>query len=113
MNLTAWLGGWRALPLVLATIATLGLSAVGYWRNAPASVKIGPDGLSVWNRDGKLIAQGAVTGCSQWTGRLLIVSLAGGDGPPRWGRSVLIAAASLSAETFRELAVFCRRSANN
>ena len=77
-------------------------------RAQPAALKIGPDGLSAWGRAGKLLAQGRIAGCSQWSGRLLILALAAGSrGAPR---TLLLAADALPAPVFRELSVLGRRA---
>jgi hypothetical protein len=54
-------------------------------------------------------AQGRITGCSQWSDMLLMLSLANESGR---AHRVLIAADMLAPDAFRELAVLARRSAN-
>lgn len=102
------LGAWRALPLSLAAFALLALFAIRRERNLPAALKVGPEGLSVWNHAGLPIAQGRITGCSQWTGKLLVLAFAA-DGAR--AHTLLIAADMLPAAIFRELAVLGRRGA--
>ncbi|SDG62668.1 hypothetical protein SAMN05216466_104214 [Paraburkholderia phenazinium] len=104
-SLAARLGGMQAAPATLAVLGALLLGASRHWRAEPAAIKIGPDGLIVWNRAGQTLAQGRIAGCSQWSGRLLILALAGAGGA---SRTVLIAADTLGAEAFRELAVLGR-----
>ncbi|ABE31869.1 hypothetical protein DR64_3240 [Paraburkholderia xenovorans LB400] len=106
--LASHLGTWQAVPLTLAVWAWLVLCALQYLRAQPVALKIGPDGLSAWGRTGALLAQGRIAGCSQWSGRLLILALM-----PERGRSrtLLLAADALPAPIFRELAVLGRRSA--
>lgn len=103
--LAARLGGWQAAPAGLAALALLMLGALRYWRTEPGVIKIGPDGLTVWNHAGQVVAQGRINGCSQWSGRLLILALAGMRGR---SRPLLIPADALSAGAFRELAVLGR-----
>jgi hypothetical protein len=103
--LAARLGPWQAAPAGLAALAILALGALRHWRAEPSVIKIGPDGLTVWNRAGQVIAQGRITGCSQWSGRLLILALAGMRGR---SRPLLIPADALSAGAFRELVVLGR-----
>ena len=103
--LAARLGTWQAAPAGLAALAILALGALRHWRAEPGVIKIGPDGITVWNRAGQVIAQGRITGCSQWSGRLLILALAGMRGR---SRALLIPADSLSAGAFRELVVLGR-----
>jgi hypothetical protein len=106
--LAARLGVWQAAPAALAVLASLVLAANHHWRAEPGALKIGPDGLTVWNRSGQLLAEGRIAGCSQWSGRLLILALAGASGRRR---ALLIAADALPAAAFRELAVLGRRAA--
>ncbi|MFC6946239.1 hypothetical protein E2553_18110 [Paraburkholderia dipogonis] len=102
------LGARQAVPLTLAVWAWLALCSLRYQRSQPAALKIGPDGLFVWDRTGALLAQGRIAGCSQWSGRLLILALM-----PEQGRlrTLLFAADALPAPIFRELAVLGRRGA--
>jgi hypothetical protein len=92
----------QAVPVALATLALLTMVAARHWRNEPAAIKIGPDGLMAWNGAGNIVAQGRISGCSQWSGRLLVLALAGAHNR---SQMLLIAADSLSADAFRELAV--------
>ncbi len=105
--LAARLGAMQAVPATLAVLAFLLLGAERHWRSEPHAIKIGPDELVVWNRAGKLLVQGRIAGCSQWSGRLLILVLADAGGR---SRALLIAADALCAEAFRELAVLGRRA---
>ncbi|WP_408206811.1 hypothetical protein [Paraburkholderia sediminicola] len=102
------LGVWQAVPLTLVVWAWLALCALRYERAQPVALKIGPDGLSVWGRSGALLAQGRIAGCSQWSGRLLILALMPERGRPC---TLLLAADALPAPIFRELAVLGRRGA--
>lgn len=102
------LGVWEAVPLTLAVGALLSLCAVRHERAQPVALRIGRDELSAWDQAGKLLAQGRIAGCSQWSGRLLILAL-----KPDAGRSstLLLAADSLPISVFRELSVLGRRAA--
>ncbi|MFL9881583.1 hypothetical protein PQR66_00980 [Paraburkholderia agricolaris] len=102
------LGGWQAVPLTFAMWALLMLCAVKHERAQPVALKIGPDGLSAWGRAGGLLTQGRIAGCSQWSGRLLVLALASDHGR---SRTLLLAADALPAPVFRELAVLGRRGA--
>lgn len=102
------IGAGRALPASVAMFALLALCAIRCERNLPAALKVGPDGLSVWNRAGFPIAQGRIVGCSQWTGTLLVLALAVEGARVR---TLLIVADMLPAAVFRELAVLGRRGA--
>jgi hypothetical protein len=106
--LAARFGVLQAAPAAAAVLAFLTLAVRRHWHAEPGAIKIGPDGLTVWNRAGHTLAQGRIAGCSQWSGRLLILALAGASGR---SRPLLIAADTLSAEAFRELAVLGRRAA--
>jgi len=102
------LGGLQAVPL---TLAVLTLLVSGAWASVsaePGALKIGPDGLSVWSRRGDNFTHGQIVGCSQWSGRLLILAVAP-DGARL--RRLLIAADALPDDVFRRLAVLGRRAA--
>ncbi|WP_321207435.1 protein YgfX [Paraburkholderia domus] len=105
---TSHLGAWQAVPLTLAVWALLMLCAVKHEHAQPVALKIGPDGLSAWSRGGNLLAQGRIAGCSQWSGRLLVLALMPDHGR---SRTLLLAADALPASVFRELAVLGRRGA--
>ena len=108
MCLAARLGVLPAAPATLAVLASLLLGAWRHERAEPGAIKIGPDGLAVWNHAGQMLVQGRIAGCSQWSGRLLILALADAGGR---SRTLLIAADALCADAFRELAVLGRRAA--
>jgi len=101
-------GGWHAILFALVVLAALAIAGVRQDRGAPGMLKIGPDSLIVWNRRGTLLCQGRVAGCSQWTGRLLMLVLVGDDGR---SHPLLLAADALPGGVFRELAVLGRRGA--
>ncbi|WP_310796116.1 protein YgfX [Paraburkholderia fungorum] len=102
------LGTWQAAPLTFAVWVLLTLCAVKHEQAQPVALKIGPDGLSAWNRAGGLLTQGRIAGCSQWSGRLLVLALVPDHGR---ARTLLLAADALPARVFRELAVLGRRGA--
>ncbi|MBP0591778.1 hypothetical protein J8I87_19000 [Paraburkholderia sp. LEh10] len=93
----------------LAVLAVLAAATVRHASNAPRAFKIGPEGLSVWNRAGILHAQARIVRCSQWSDCLLMLSL-----EEESGRSyeMLIAADMLERGAFHELAVLARRAAH-
>jgi hypothetical protein len=97
-----------AIPLTLAVGALLTLCALQHERAQPVALGIGRDEVSVWDRADTLLAHGRIAGCSQWSGRLLILAL-----KPEAGRTttLLLAADSLPAPVFRELSVLGRRAA--
>ena len=102
------LSAWQAIPLTLAVAALLTLCAIRHERAQPVALRIGRDEVSVWDRSDTLLAHGRVAGCSQWSGRLLVLAL-----KPEAGRTntLLLAADSLPAPVFRELSVLGRRAA--
>ncbi len=104
----AHLGAWQAVPLTFAVWALLMLCAVKHEHAQPVALKIGPDGLFAWDRAGGLLTQGRIAGCSQWSGRLLVLALAPDHGR---SRTLLLAADALPAPVFRELAVLGRHGA--
>jgi hypothetical protein len=101
------MGAWQALPPTFAVGALLMLGARAHERAQPAALKIGRDELSVWGRAGALLMQGRITGCSQWSGRLLVLEL-----QPQAGRTrtLLLTADTLPAAVFRQLSVQGRRT---
>jgi hypothetical protein len=98
-----------AAAAALVTLAVLCTAFAHYDRRLPASLKIGPDGMTVWNGAGRQIAQGRVAGCAQWSGSLLSIALVGDNGRTH---TLLVAADMLHPEPFRELAVEARRAAH-
>jgi hypothetical protein len=101
-------GAWQAAPLTLAVAAWLTLCALRHERAQPVALKTGGDGLSAWDRAGRLLVHGRIAGCSQWSNRLLILALVQEDGRRR---SLLLTADALPADVFRELSVLGRRGA--
>ncbi|WP_408226113.1 MULTISPECIES: hypothetical protein [Paraburkholderia] len=94
--------------MTLAVAASLMLGARRHERAQPAALKIGQDELSVWGQGGNLLMQGRIAGCSQWSGRLLILAVQ----PEAGGAStLLITADALPAPVFRQLSVLGRRAA--
>jgi hypothetical protein len=107
-SVASHLGAWQAVPLTLAVGALLTLCEIRYERAQPVALRIGRDALSVWGRSGTLLAQGRISGCSQWSGRLLVLALKPDEGR---ANTLLLAADSLPAPVFRELSVLGRRAA--
>jgi hypothetical protein len=108
-TLAARVGLPHALLAALATCAVLGLAWLRAARRRPASLKIGPDGLTAWNRAGQAVAQGRIAGCAQWSGWLLAIALVGDNGR---SRTLLFTADMLCSDLFRELSVQARRAAH-
>ncbi|PQV51980.1 hypothetical protein B0G83_104193 [Paraburkholderia sp. BL21I4N1] len=102
------LGAVKAMPLTLAVCVLLMLHAIRHERAQPFAIKIGPGGLSVWDRAGRVSAQARITGCAHWSDSLLVLALS-----PERGReaTVLLAADALPRPVFRELTVLGRRAA--
>ena len=69
-----------AAVAALVALAVLCTAFARYDRRRPASLKIGPDGLTIWNGAGRQIAQGRVAGCAQWSDSLLSIALVGDNG---------------------------------
>jgi hypothetical protein len=102
--------GWpHAAVASLATLAVLCLAWLRDARRRPASLKIGPDGLTAWNRAGQPVAQGRIGGSAQWSGWLLSVALVSDNGR---SRTLLVTADMLCSDLFRELSVQARRAAH-
>ncbi|CAB3749113.1 hypothetical protein [Paraburkholderia solisilvae] len=108
-TLAARVGLPHALLAALATCAALGLAWRRAARRRPASLKIGPDGLTAWNRAGEPVAQGRLAGCAQWSGWLLAIALVGDNGR---SRTLLFTADMFCSDLFRELSVQARRAAH-
>lgn len=84
-----------------------GACAHAWQRKQPVAFRLGTDGINTWNRSG--IAQyRRISGCAQWSDRLLALTLLSADG--RASR-LLIAADAVDHDIFRELAVRARRGA--
>jgi len=102
--------GWvHAAVAVLTMLAVLCLAWAHDARRRPASLKIGPDGLTAWNRAGQPIAQGRIASFAQWSGWLLSVVLVSDNGR---SRTLLVTADMLCSDHFRELSVLARRAAH-
>ncbi|NIE64917.1 protein YgfX [Burkholderia sp. Ax-1719] len=105
VTLTPGFGGlWRAL-LPACSLAAAGGLAFAAWRRAqPAYIEIGIDRFAAFSRSGACLMDGRLSGAAQWGGALLsLVVEAGGQ-----RRSLLVAADSVDAESFRLLAVAAR-----
>ncbi|MBN3810360.1 hypothetical protein [Paraburkholderia sp. Ac-20347] len=105
--LAPWLGAWRAAPAVLALGAAGGLGFVAWCRAQPAFIEIGTDRFAAFARSGACLADGRLIGASQWGAALLALVVE--EGARR--KTLLIAADSVDAETFRVLAVTARSAA--
>ncbi|WP_346777903.1 protein YgfX [Paraburkholderia sp. Ac-20340] len=103
-TLAPWLGAWRALPPALALAATGGLAFAAWRRAQPAFIEIGTDRFAAFSHSQACLLEGRLLGAAQWGGAMLSLSVAAGARR----RSVLIAADSLDAESFRVLAVAAR-----
>jgi hypothetical protein len=97
----------QAAAACAATVAALGLASYRWMRAQPATIDLHSDGLTLSNRAGKL-RHTHIAGCAQWSGRLLALTLAGTRGQRE---TLLVAADSVDADTFRQLAVQARRAA--
>ncbi|WP_245746957.1 protein YgfX [Paraburkholderia lycopersici] len=106
-TLAPWLGTWRALPLVLAFLASAGLASAASRRNQPAFLEIGPDSLAAYSRDGACLVTGRLAGASQWGAWLLALVVE--EGARR--TTLVLAADAVPAQTFRMLAVRARSAA--
>jgi hypothetical protein len=97
-------GMGRALSPACALAAAGGLAFAAWRRAQPAFVEIGIDRFAAFSRAGASLVDGRLVGVAQWGGALLsLVVEAGGR-----RRTLLIAADSVDAESFRLLAVAAR-----
>lgn len=106
--LAAYAGLFSACVAALTVIAALATTALGGERRRPVAFEIGQDGLTMWDRAGNAQYR-RITGCAQWSDRLLVLILVPAKGRPA---SFLVAADALAnASAFRELTVRARRCA--
>ena len=92
----------------LTVTAALATAAWGAERRRPIAFEIGQDGLTTWDRAGNAQYR-RITGCAQWSDRLLALMLVSAEG--RLASFLVAADALASAGVFRELAVRARRCA--
>ncbi|KQR86105.1 hypothetical protein ASG35_25725 [Burkholderia sp. Leaf177] len=95
---------------VAALVVTIGLGGIALRRERrrPVAFEIGQDGLTTWDREGRAHYR-QISGCAQWSDRLLALILVSADGR---SEPLLVPADALAtAGAFRELAVRARRCA--
>ncbi len=102
--LAPWFGAWHAVAPALALGAAGGLGFAAWCRAQPAFIEIGTDRFAAFARSGACLADGRLIGASQWGAALLALVVE--EGARR--KTLLIAADSVDAETFRVLAVTAR-----
>ena len=104
----AYAGLFHGCVAALTVTAALATAAWGGERRRPVAFEIGQDGLTTWDRAGNAQYR-RITGCAQWSDRLLALILLPAQGRPA---SFLVAADALAnTGAFRELAVRARRCA--
>ena len=104
----AYAGLFNGCVAALTVTAALATAAWGGERRRPVAFEIGQDGLTTWDHAGNAQYR-RITGCAQWSDRLLALILLPEEGRPA---SFLVAADALAnACAFRELAVRARRCA--
>ncbi|CCD39442.1 unnamed protein product [Candidatus Paraburkholderia kirkii UZHbot1] len=89
------------------TLAALGLAPYRWVRAQPTVIGLHSSGLTLWSRTGDM-RHTHIAGCAQWSGWLLALTLFGARGRRE---TLLVAADSVDADTFRQLAVQARRAA--
>jgi hypothetical protein len=102
-------GAGAAVWLGAATFVALAWRMVVHERKQPAALEIAPDGIAAFDAAGHALLRGRIAGCTQWTHRLLVLTVAP-HGPGR-ATPLVSAADALSADSFRELAVRARHAA--
>jgi hypothetical protein len=100
-------GPFEASLAAFVCVAALGLAAVRWHRRQPAAIEGRNDSLMTWDRDGRA-SSWRITGCAQWGGRLLALTLIAENGTTR---TLPIASDAIDPDTFRQLAVSARRAA--
>jgi hypothetical protein len=106
--MAAYAGPFSGYIAALTVTAALATAAWRGERRRPVAFEIGQDGLTTWDRAGNAQYR-RITGCAQWSDRLLALTLMPEAGRPT---SFLVAADALAnTSAFRELAVRARRCA--
>jgi hypothetical protein len=98
-----------ALGFTAVSLCLLMLGMLAHERRRPVVLKIGPDYVVALSRAGTVVLDGRVVGFSQWTGLLLVLAIAGKGGADGIS-ALLVPADSLTAGSFRELAVRVRHA---
>lgn len=101
-------GAWHGAVAAFFAVALLGIAASRWTRRQPAAISLHADGVTVWDRAGGAQYL-AITGCAQWSGRLLALTVSSGKGRPS---TLFVAADSIDPDAFRQLAVRARRAAS-
>ena len=104
----AYAGLFNGYVAALTVTAALATSAWGGEQRRPVAFEIGQDGLTTWDRAGNAQYR-RITGCAQWSDRLLALMLVSAEG--RLASFLVAADALANACAFRELAVRARRCA--
>ncbi|SAK69501.1 lipoprotein [Caballeronia temeraria] len=89
------------------TLAALGLASYRWMRAQPSAISLSSGGVTVWNRTGAM-RHTRIAGCAQWSGKLLALTLLDARGRRE---TLVVAADSIDADTFRQLSVEARRAA--
>ncbi|WP_228936946.1 hypothetical protein [Paraburkholderia saeva] len=100
------LGAGRAFPLVFAVFMLLVVGARGWERTQAQWLRIGANGLWLWHGQDAAPVEARITGCSQWSNRLLILAIAGEN---ERLNPLFVAADAVPASVFLELSVLGRR----
>jgi hypothetical protein len=104
-------GASTGLVLSLACYAALMLVARAQLWGRVVALGIESDSIAAYDRRGHTLVRGPIVGCTQWANRLLVVAIRP-EGRTR-AASLVVAADSLDAETFRSLAVRARNAAHH
>jgi hypothetical protein len=102
-------GHSAALALSAATFAALALAVRRHEHCQPAALRLEPDSIAAFDRSGGALYRGRIAGCAQWAGLFLMIAVVPTSGARV--RALLVAADTLPAEAFRELAVRARHAA--
>jgi hypothetical protein len=97
----------HAFAACAVTLAALALASYRWLRAQPSAIGLFPDGLAIRSRSGET-RYTRIAGCAQWSGRLLALTLVDLRGRRE---TLVVAADSIEADTFRQLAVQARRAA--
>ncbi|WP_350030082.1 protein YgfX [Caballeronia sp. AZ7_KS35] len=90
-----------------AALAVLGLASYRWMNAQPSAIGLLSEGITIWNRSGEM-RHTSIAGCAQWSGRLIALTLCDARGRRE---TLVVAADSVDADTFRQLSVQARRAA--
>lgn len=104
-------GASAGLAFSVAGYAALVLAARAQGCGRAVALGLEPGSIAVYDREGGILLRGPIVGCTQWANRLLVIAVR--PAARTRAASLVVAADSLDAETFRALAVRARHAAHH